>query len=50
MRLLTEIKESNEITLEVNVIEDSAKEEENARLIITEADRVTKKAIIIVMK
>ena len=44
------MKESNEITLEVDVIEGSAKEEENVRLITAEVDRVTKKVIIIVMK
>ena len=44
------MKEFNEITLEVDIIEDSTKEEENARLIIVEIDRVTKKVIIIVMK
>ena len=44
------MKESNEITLEVDVIEGSAKEEENVRLIIVEVDRVTKKVIITVMK
>ena len=33
MRLLNKIKESNEITLEVDVIEDSTKEEEEVRLI-----------------
>ena len=32
MRLFTEIKEFNEITLEVDVVEDSTKEEENVRL------------------
>ena len=34
MRLLIKIKESNEIILKVGVIEGSAKEEENTRLII----------------
>lgn len=50
MRLLTEIKESDEMTLEADVIEGSAKEEEDARLIIAEADRVTKEVVMIVMK
>ena len=34
MRLLAKIKEFNEIILEIDVIEDSTKEEENIRLII----------------
>ena len=56
------MKESDEITLEADVVEDSAEEEEDVRLMTqidsyyrtilatAEAERVTKKAIITVMK
>ena len=50
MRLLAEMKEF-EITLKVDVVEGSAKEEEDVRLtlIIVEVERVTKKVVITVM-
>ena len=50
MKLLAKIKESK-IILNVDVVEDSTKEEEDVKLtlIIIEVKRVTKKVIIIVI-